>query len=734
MVFTHSFRERPLLFTALVAVGVLILSLAAQAQEYPDEEWGNEGTAQVAGAQALHRAPPKVVASTMGVADYRPPVDPPGGFPAGQAPAPATIPVQKAAAAPAAVAAGHSGVANETYYVVQPGDNAPRIAQKVLGNANRWQELMAYNKIPDPNLLQVGLRLRIPAAAGGQPAAMAQANAASGQVSRPATTGQMAVAPKGQAPDAVRVAAAGNRPMAPPTSTQIRPPVTSPVPATKAKTANQEYEAVEPEETSGNDKHVEADASYYGQTGGTYVIQRGDTLGKIAKKLLGSTQRWREIARANPQMNPNKLIVGMTINVPGASVEPQMGQPPNNMVAAGNPGAMAPGMMGGASFDASGMAAPSYEPPPLVAPPPAYNPSAGAPHAYNAPQRANPPQGQAYGAPPAFAAPITPPPPPPVTVPQAIEPPPPPYMSAPTVPAPLGAVPAPVTTSLYREERYRIPDELKPTDYSPYFGNFNGVHGLFETESALIPYMKTWHFGLHFRYDKYKYLNGDEKKVDGRQWIAPVNLLYTGKKMFASVVVPFQSWEVTSAVTSAPTVTLSGAHDPEVKAGYQIWKNYEGNHAVTLHVGGRFPGDNYHQPLADLSGKTRTGIRIGPANATRGGWVEFGGAYSGRLSDRWTSHLNLALANDSEDSIARYMYRGMLDYRVNQHYSLVMELNGNTWEMDNGPDGANIDLTLGMALFNEGWQGVLGFPVSLQSKFGYGHDYGVTFGLNTRWD
>jgi len=302
------------------------------------------------------------------------------------------------------------------------------------------------------------------------------------------------------------------------------------------------------------------------------------------------------------------------------------------------------------------------------------------------------------------------------------------------MPAPLGAVPAPVTTALYREERYRIPDELKPTDYSPYFGNFNGVHGLFETESALIPYMKTWHFGLHFRYDKYKYLNGNESVVDGRQWVVPINLLYTGKKLFASLVVPFQSWDVTAAGANAPTVSLTGAADPEVKVGYQIWKNYEGEHAVTLHVGGRFPTDNYHQPLVTLTGKTRTGVKIGPANATRGAWAEFGGAYSGKLNDRWASHLNLALANDSDDGISRYTYRGMVDYRVNHHYSLVAQVDGATWMMDSAKDGANVDLLLGMALFNETWQGVLGFPMALQSHWGYGHDFGVTFGLNTRWD
>jgi hypothetical protein len=289
-------------------------------------------------------------------------------------------------------------------------------------------------------------------------------------------------------------------------------------------------------------------------------------------------------------------------------------------------------------------------------------------------------------------------------------------------------------TSLYREERYRLPDELKPTDFSPYFANFNGYHGLFETESALIPFRKTWYFGTHFRYDKYRWLNGTDNIIDGRQWLAPTTLAYTGKKMYAGVTIPFQDWTVTSAAFSAPSVALSGLHDPELKLGYQIWKNYEGEHAVTIHVAGRFPSDNYHQPLFTLLGKTRTGVRIGPAMSTRGGWVEFGGAYSGELSDRWTSHINLGLANDSEDGIARYNYRTAVDYRVNHNFALTMEANGTTYEMDNGPDGANIDLTLGMSVFNEHWQGVLGFPYALSSRFGYGHDFGVTFGLNHRWD
>jgi hypothetical protein len=182
------------------------------------------------------------------------------------------------------------------------------------------------------------------------------------------------------------------------------------------------------------------------------------------------------------------------------------------------------------------------------------------------------------------------------------------------------------------------------------------------------------------------------------------------------------------------TVSLSGMHDPSLKVGYQVWKNLEGTHAVTLHAEGKFPGDNYHQPLVDMSGKSNVGVRVGPAEATRGAWVEVGGAYSGVMNEKWTSHLNLALANDSEDSISKFIMRAGMDYRVNQNFSIVGEINSTSYEMDNGPDDTNVDLLLGFIIFNDQWQGSIGFPMALEKDWGYAHDFGVVFGLNHRWD
>ncbi|OQA05698.1 MAG: LysM domain/BON superfamily protein [bacterium ADurb.Bin374] len=694
MRFYRPMRARDPLLALLLSVGAAVMPVSATAQEYPaamSDEAGQADGAALPGMGGLLQAPPKVVAMPLETGDVRAPIEPPAAMVnkarsrVQNTAASVRVAASNGAAQYAAPTAARGYDAGG--YVVQAGDTAPAIAQKLLGNANRWQELMAYNRIADPNSLVVGQRLLLPAAAGAvrvsrtAPARMAAAAAAPAQVA----LARPAVAPA--------------------------PVVRTPV---RASAAAQEFEAVEPEldaaptvnapqrvsapavaqakKTAGT-AGFDADASYYGQSGGTYIVQKGDTLGKIAKKLLGSSKRWREIAGANPQINPNRLEAGMSLSIPGM-------EPPAQVAAA-------------QSFDAGGQTAiPAYEPPPMAPPPPSFS------------------------APPSAMMPPAPPAP---VMPQEMEPPPPPpYMSTGAIPpAPIMAAPQTgpdASTTLYREEKYRIPDELKPTDFSPYFLNLRGYHGLIETESALIPYYKTWHFGFGFRYDKYKYLNGKDDVIDGRQWVMPVSLMYTGRKLMAGVTVPFQSWEVTRTGGGFPTVDLSGVHDPEVKLGYQIWKNYEGNHAVLLHVAGKFSSDNYHQPLIDLSGKSRVGVKIGPTNATRGSWVEFGGAYSGRISERWASHVNLGIANDAEDSISKYMYRGGVDYRVNQHFSLIGELDGESWEMDNGPDGPNIDLILGLSVFNESWQASLGFPMALQSDFGYGHDFGVTFGLNTRWD
>ena len=337
------------------------------AQEYPcrDERRGRTGRRRRfcpvwAGCSC---APPKVVAMPLETGDACADRTARGHGEQGQSVQNNTAASVRVAAsngaAQAAPAAPGATTRADTWSV---GDTAPAIAQKLLGNANRWQELMAYNRIADPNSLVVGQRLLLPAAAGAvrvsrtAPARMAAAAAAPAQVAlaRPA----VAPAPVVRAP--VRASAAAQEFEAVEPELDSAPTVNAPQRVSAPAVAQAKKTAG----TAGFD----ADASYYGQSGGTYIVQKGDTLGKIAKKLLGSSKRWREIAGANPQINPNRLEAGMSLSIPGM-------EPPAQVAAA-------------QSFDAGGQTAiPAYEPPPMAPPPPSFSapPSAMMPPAPPAP-------------------------------------------------------------------------------------------------------------------------------------------------------------------------------------------------------------------------------------------------------------------------------------------------------------------------------------------------------------
>jgi peptidoglycan hydrolase-like protein with peptidoglycan-binding domain len=103
--------------------------------------------------------------------------------PAAPAPAPAETP---APAAPAPTAGGVIKAA--------PGDTLWKIAQRTLGDANRWQELYELNKdqMANPNLVYPGMTLKLPA--GAQVPAPATAPAAPAPATAPATSDAMLAA------------------------------------------------------------------------------------------------------------------------------------------------------------------------------------------------------------------------------------------------------------------------------------------------------------------------------------------------------------------------------------------------------------------------------------------------------------------------------------------------------------------------------------------------------------
>ena len=664
-------RAKDPVLAAIISMGMIMSAQAIASAQYND--WEEVGPEALSAQQQLMSAPPQIAAKASGQVNYRPPV---------AVPSVATAKAQS------------TDIQNE--YVVQAGDTLPKIAMKVYGDPNRWQDLMVLNNIDNGNRIFVGQKL----------ITVASSNVI--------------------AEDSPDVA---------------------------------EHEVAEMPEDSES-----ADASYYSNVSsdGTYTVKKGDTLGKIAKACLGSTSKWQKIAKANPNINPNKLKVGDVLVIPGAVREtksvytdnsfsasaPSLGisqaserevsaqpwqmaaaapAPVNNMANAGyNQYAYnqveAPAVVSDPSFDPN--TAPLVAPPP---PPPGMYSSAPS---YGAPPSAPAP------APAPYSSSTMAPPPMPTTTPDV------PYIapSAPTTqPTAVSVSADPVAVStheLYREEKYRLPDELKATDFDPYFTNINGYRGLFNTECALIPYLPTWNIGFSFKYEDLKYLGGEKNIIDGYTTHSNLHLNYTGHKFFAGVTVPFQTWEEKLA-NGGPASKLDGMHDPSVKFGYQVWKNLEGTHAVTLHVEGKFAGGNYHRAILGTGLKTKVDSRIGPAGATNGSWVEVGGAYSGVLNDRWNSHLNFAIANDSTDDITKYTIRGGTDYRVTHNFSLVGEIEINSYEAPTniyGPDGTNAELTLGMTFFNDSWQGNIGFPINVKQDWGTQSSFGVIASLNHRWD
>lgn len=63
----------------------------------------------------------------------------------------------------------------------------------------------------------------------------------------------------------------------------------------------------------------------------TYTIRKGDVLGLIAQRELGSSKRWKEILSLNPGLDEKKLHVGKTILLPTTGATPA---PRRSLVAA----------------------------------------------------------------------------------------------------------------------------------------------------------------------------------------------------------------------------------------------------------------------------------------------------------------------------------------------------------------------------------------------------------------
>lgn len=56
-----------------------------------------------------------------------------------------------------------------------------------------------------------------------------------------------------------------------------------------------------------------------------YTVQPGDSLWSIARRVCNDGLRWRDIARSNPQIDPERLLVGQVLHIDSALVPAQPG-------------------------------------------------------------------------------------------------------------------------------------------------------------------------------------------------------------------------------------------------------------------------------------------------------------------------------------------------------------------------------------------------------------------------
>jgi nucleoid-associated protein YgaU len=82
------------------------------------------------------------------------------------------------------------------------------------------------------------------------------------------------------------------------------------VPSDYAK--NELWDAVKSIDPSVSDAIIDINV----QSGLTYTVKSGDTLGKIAKRFYGEAGHYKQIAAANGIANPDRIDVGQQLSLP----------------------------------------------------------------------------------------------------------------------------------------------------------------------------------------------------------------------------------------------------------------------------------------------------------------------------------------------------------------------------------------------------------------------------------
>ncbi len=183
---------------------------------------------------------------------------------------------------------------NFVWYTVNRGDTLTSIAERYLGSAAKVEEICAANRdiIQDRHRLKAGMRLRLPAEAGN-PAPMIGVGrqVVEHVVEKAETLVSIAAKYYGSTSEYYRELLRQANPHLPADSQELKPGTTIVIPAGEMAASGAAR------------KHV---------------VQQGETLSSIARRVYGSAAAWRKIHEANRETvpDPDRLPPGVTLILP----------------------------------------------------------------------------------------------------------------------------------------------------------------------------------------------------------------------------------------------------------------------------------------------------------------------------------------------------------------------------------------------------------------------------------
>lgn len=181
-------------------------------------------------------------------------------------------------------------------YTVKRGDTLIRIAERQLGDGDKWRQIAELNGVKDARDLQVGQILKMPKSAkpsGGKDDGSADLDAGFRETTHVVRPGEtltlIARTYYGMSSLWTEIAMANQ--IKDPTTVRVGQKLIIPVPGKAPKPAPNAIPI-------------------------THVIAAGDTLEKIAQRYLGNRNRWKEIADANHISDTRTLKPGTKIIIP----------------------------------------------------------------------------------------------------------------------------------------------------------------------------------------------------------------------------------------------------------------------------------------------------------------------------------------------------------------------------------------------------------------------------------